>query len=275
MDLNLNDMPETNIPYAMVQINLPGASPDQMEAKITKQVEEAVGQISGAKHTTSYVGESYSVTVVEFDGDRVSNDAAQDVRTKISSIRSTLPQDIEEPIISRFEMNDTPVLSLALTGSLSRTALTDLVDDVVVPVVNTVNGVGAVKINGGSQREIQIKVDKDRLAAFHLSIDHVIGALSSDNIDVPTGKIIDEFREVTLRTYSSIRRVEDFNEITITALGDREILVGDVAEVVDGVQDQYSLSSLNGKQCIGIDILKQSGTNTVVVTDAVKEKIEQ
>lgn len=275
MDLNLNDMPETNIPYAMVQINLPGASPDQMEAKITKQVEEAVGQISGAKHTTSYVGESYSVTVVEFDGDRVSNDAAQDVRTKISSIRSTLPQDIEEPIISRFEMNDTPVLSLALTGSLSRTALTDLVDDVVVPVVNTVNGVGAVKINGGSQREIQIKVDKDRLAAFHLSIDHVIGALSSDNIDVPTGKIIDESREVTLRTYSSIRRVEDFNEITITALGDREILVGDVAEVVDGVKDQYSLSSLNGKQCIGIDILKQSGTNTVVVTDAVKEKNEQ
>lgn len=275
MDLNLNDMPETNIPYAMVQINLPGASPDQMESKVTKQVEEAVGQISGAKHTTSYVGESYSVTVVEFDGAIASNDAAQDVRTKINSIRSTLPQDIEEPIISKFDMNDEPVLSLAVTGKLSQTELSDLVDDIIVPGINTVNGVGSVKIFGAAEREIQIKVDKDRLAALNITIDQVTGALGGDNLDVPTGKITDEAREVTLRTYSGIGRVDDFRDIIITTIDASEIRLGDVAEVVDGHKDQYSLSNFNGEQCIGIDIVKQSGTNTVKVTDDVKKEIEQ
>jgi multidrug efflux pump subunit AcrB len=240
LDLNLNDMPETNIPYAMVQINLPGASPDQMETKVTKPVEEAVSQISGAKHTTSYVGESYSVTVVEFDGSRSSNDAAQDVRTKINGVRSTLPQDIEEPIISKFEMNDTPILSLAVTGNMSQAELSDLVNDEIVPGINTVGGVGSVNIYGASKREIQIKVDKDRLAALNLTIDQVTGALSADNIDVPTGKITDGSREVTLRTYSSISRVEDFRDIIITTIDSTEIRLGDVAEVADGHEEQYS-----------------------------------
>ncbi|HWQ80353.1 MAG TPA: efflux RND transporter permease subunit [Anaerovoracaceae bacterium] len=275
LDLNLNDMPETNIPYAMVEIILPGASPDQMESKVTKQVEEAVGQIAGAKHTTSYVGESYSVTMVEFDGSKASDDAAQDVRTKINSIRSALPQDIEEPIISKFDMNDAPVLSLALTGNMSQEELSDLVDDVVVPGINTVEGVGSVTVYGASEREIRIKADKDRLAALNITIDQVTGALAGDNIDVPTGKITGESREVTLRTYSGIRRVEDFRDIVITTVGGSEIRLGDVAEVTDGHKDQSSLSNFNGEQCIGIDVVKQSGTNTVKVTDDVKRKIEQ
>lgn len=275
LDLNLNDMPETNIPYAMVQINLMGASPDQMESKVTKLVEEAVGQISGAKHTTSYVGENYSVTVVEFDGAKPANEAAQDVRTKINSIRSTLPQDIEEPIISKFDMNDEPVLSLAVTGQLSRAEISDLVDDSIVPEINTVDGVGSVNIYGNLVREIQVKVDKDRLAALNLTIDQVTGALGADNIDVPTGKITDESREVTLRTYSSISRVEDFNDIIISSIDGTEIRLGDVAEVIDGFKDQYSLSYYNGTQCIGVDIIKQSGTNTVEVTDDVKAKIQK
>lgn len=273
--LNLNDMPETNIPYAMVQVNLMGASPDQMETKVTKLVEEAVGQISGAKHTTSYVGENYSVTVVEFDGSVSSDDAAQDVRTKINGIRSTLPQDIEEPIISKFDMNDAPVLSLAVTGKMSRAELSKLIDDVIVPGVNTVGGVGAVNVYGNLEREIQIKVDKDRLAALNLTIDQVTGALSADNIDVPTGKITDEAREMTLRTYSSVNKVEDFKDISITQINGTEIRLGDVAEVTDGFKDQYSLSYFNGNQCIGIDIVKQSGTNTVEVTDAAKAEIEK
>ncbi len=271
--LNLNDMPETNIPYAMVQINLPGASPEQMESKVTKQVEEAVGQISGAKHTTSYVGESYSVTIVEFDGSKSSNEASQDVRAKINGIRASLPQDIEEPIISKFEMNDAPVLSLAITGKMSQAELSDLVNDTIVPGINTVSGVGSVKVYGASEREIQIKVDKDRLAALNITIDQVTGALGSDNIDIPSGKVTGESREVALRTYSSISRVEDFNNIIVATIDGTEIRLGEVAEVVDGQKEQYSLSDFNGKQCIGVDIVKQSGTNTVEVTDDVKAKI--
>jgi len=274
MDLNLNDMPDTNIPYAMVEIILPGASPDQMESKVTKQIEDAVGQIAGAKHITSYVGESYSVTVVEFDDSIASGDAAQEVRTKINSIRYDLPQDIKEPVISKFEMSDTPVLSLAVTGELSQAELSDLVQDTVVPGINTVEGVGSVTVYGASEREIRVEADKDRLAALNITIDQVTGALAGDNIDVPTGKMSGENREVSLRTYSGIRSVEDFRDILITKVDGTEVRLGDVAEVTDGFKDQYSLSNFNGKPCIGIDIVKQSGTNTVNVTDDIKRKLE-
>ncbi|HWQ80325.1 MAG TPA: efflux RND transporter permease subunit, partial [Anaerovoracaceae bacterium] len=275
LGLNLNDMPDTNIPYVTVSISLPGASPDQVENKITKEVEEAVGQLSGVKHITSNIRESYSMTLIEFDDSITADDAAQDVRTKLNSIRASLPDDAGEPTISKIDFNEMPVLSLAVTGNSNQAELSRIVDDIIVPGINTVGGVGSVTAHGLMEREIQIKVDKDRLTALNLTIDQVTGALRSDNIDVPSGKVGDDSREVTLRTYSTIEEVDDFNDIIVAIVGGTEIRLGDIAEVEDGYKDKDSKSFYNGEECIGIDIVKQSGTNTVEVTDSIKAKVAE
>jgi len=275
LGLNLNDMPDTNIPYVTVSITLAGASPDQVESKVTKEVEEAVGQLSGVKHITSRVGESFSMTIIEFDDSVTAENAAQDVRTKINSIRAALPDDIQEPTISKIDFNEMPIMSLAVAGDLSEVELSNLVNDTIVPGINTVSGVGSVTTYGLLEREVQIKVDKDKLAALNLTIGQVTGGLQSDNIDTPSGKVTDDSREVTLRTYSSIVNVEDFNDIIIATINGTEIRLGEVAEVVDGYKDKDSVSYFNGEECIGIDIVKQSGTNTVSVADDIKAKITE
>ena len=275
LGLNLNDMPDTNIPYVTAAITLPGASADQVESKVTKEVEEAVGQLSGVKHITSYVNEGYSVTVVQFDDSKNPDDAAQDVRTKINAIRSSLPDDIGEPTITKFDFNEMPVLSLAVTGDMNEAELSDLVDDNIVPDINTVSGVGSVTTYGLLEREVQVKVDKDKLAALNLTIGQITSALQSDNIDMPSGKVGDDSREVTIRIYSSIENVDDFNDIIVATIDGTEIRLGDLAEVVDGYKSKDSISYFNGKECIGIDIVKQSGTNTVEVAGSIKAKINE
>ena len=275
LNLNLNDMPDTDIPYVTVSISLPGASPDQIETKVTKEVEMAVGQLRGVKHITSSISEGYSMMMIEFDDSITADDAAQDVRTKINSIRADLPADIGEPTITKLDFDEMATISLAVTGDLNEVELSNLVDDTIVPAINTVSGVGSVTTYGQMEREIQVKVDKDRLAALNLTVDQVTGALMSDNIDMPSGKVADDSREMTIRTYSSIENVDDFNDIIIATINGTEIRLGDIAEVVNGYKDKDSKSYYNGKECIGIDIVKQSGTNTVSVADDVKAEITE
>ncbi len=271
--LALNDVPEFDIPYIAVVITLPGASPDQVESKVTRKIEEEVGQISGVKHITSNVSEGYSVTIIEFDDKKSVDVAAQDVRTKIDSVRATLPGDTEEPLILKFDINAQAIISLALTGDLSARDMSQLVDDTIIPELNTVSGVGSITTFGLQEREIQIKLDKEKLAAFALTTDQVLNSLRSDNIDSPSGTVRDNSREITLRTYGSIKNVKDFNNILLATRNGTEIRVRDVAEVIDGFKDGDSLSYYNDKKCIGIDIVKQSGTNTVIVADNIKKKI--
>jgi len=275
ISLGMNDMPETNIPYVMISIGLRGAGPDQVESKVTKKVEEAVGQISGVKHITSTINEGSSMTTVEFDDSRTAESAAQDVRTKIASIRGSLPSDMDEPVISKFDMSAMPIFSLAVTGDLGTRDMANLVNTIIVPELNTVTGVGSVTVYGSQDREIQIKLDKEKLAAYNLTTDQVTAGLRSDNIDSPSGKVSGSARETTLRTYGSIKKVDDFNNILIAERDGTEIRVRDVAQVVDGYKDRSSLSYWNGQSCVGIDIVKQSGSNTVAVADSIKQKLEQ
>ncbi|MEN6462095.1 MAG: efflux RND transporter permease subunit [Syntrophomonas sp.] len=275
INLGMNDMPETNIPYIMINVGLPGASPDQVESKVTKKVEEAVGQISGVKHITSSINEGSSMTTVEFNDTRTVESAAQDVRTKIDSIRGSLPSDVDEPVISKFDMDAMPIVSLAVTGDLSTRDMANLINDTIVPELNTVTGVGSITAYGSQDREIQIKLDKEKLAAYNLTTDQIVASLKSDNIDSPSGKVSGSSREITLRTYGSIKKVDDFNNILITTLNGVEVRVRDVAEVVDGYEDRSSVSYWNSKECVGVDIVKQSGTNTVTVADSIKKKLNQ
>lgn len=273
-NLTINDMPEADIPYVTVTISQRGATPEEIEAKVTKKVEESVGQISGVKHITSTMMSGVSNTVIEFGLDKPSEVAAQEVRDKLGSVRGQLPRDIDEPIIAKFDFSARAVVSLAITNNGDSRELSNIVDDIVKKRLNSVKGVGTVNTYGNDEREIEVKLDNDKLSAYGLTTAEVANSLRNDNIEMPAGKVRDKEKEISIKTDSTIDKVEDFNNILVGKKNNVEIRLKDVANITDGIKDKSSLSYYQGKNAIGIDVVKQSGANTVEVADGIKKELD-
>lgn len=273
--LSINDYPEVEFPYVAVTVVQQGASPEQVETKIARKLEEAIGQISGVKHIYTVVREGVATVFAEFTLETSPDVAAQDVRDKIGIVRGDLPQDIEEPVIARFDPSSFPIISLALTGNISQREMTSLVDDVVKKRLETINGVGNITVYGAQEREIQINLDKDKLAAYGIATAEVLGSLRSENMEVPGGKVSDKGREITLRAMGEVDSPEEFANLPVARRDGVQIYVRDIATVVDGVKEMDSFSRYQGRPAIGIDIVKQSGANTVELADKVTKVIEE
>lgn len=267
--LGLNDYPDVEFPYVAVTITEPGASPEQIEKNVSQKVEEALGQVAGVKHIYTNAREGVSLVYAEFTLETSPVVAAQNVRDKIGMIRGELPTDVLEPVITRFDPTSQPIISLALSGDTTKKEMTEVVNDVIKKRLETINGVGAVNIFGQEEREIKIYLDKDKLTAYGLSTQEVLSALRSENMDISSGKIGNEDREVTLRTDGSVKQVKEFNNLPVGQRAGATIYVRDIADVEDGSKETDSISYYQSKAAIGINIIKQSGSNTVQVADQV------
>lgn len=269
--LTLNDMPNADMPYVSVVVTENGATPENIESKVTKQIEDAVQQISGVQNITSSVSSGMSQTVIEFDLSKNGEVAAQEVRDKISSVRGKLPTDADDPIISKFDMSATSIISIAVYGSTDNQKMTDFVDNTLKPKLYAVSGVGAVNVSGEDTREIHIKLDNNKLLQYGLTSGAVINSIKSDNIDQSTGKVIDGDNQISITTNSKIQKVEDFKNILVSNKNGTEIRVKDIATVEDGIVEKTSQAYYQGNPSIGIDIVKQSGANTVEVAKKLKQ----
>lgn len=274
-DLPINQYPDTDAPYATIKITENGASPDQIESNITKKIEDAVAQISGVKHITSTITDGVSTTSVEFTLETNGDQALQNVKDKIDSIKDQFPQDADTPVVSKLDMSASAIVSLVVTGNMSNSKLSQIVDDDISKKLNTVKDVGSITVSGEQDREIHIKLDKDKLNAYNITPLDVTNSLGKDNINQASGKISNKDQEISLQTNSSIKKVDDFLNVLITKRNGVEIRVKDIATVEDGLKDRDSLTYYNGKEAIGIDIIKQSGSNTVQVADDIKKKVSE
>lgn len=273
LQLNINDWPSVELPYVAVTIVQPGASPEHLESKVAQKVEEAMGQISGVKHIQTTVQENMVTVVAEFTMETKPEVAAQDVRDKLGLIRGELPADIHEPIIARFDPMATPIMTIVVTGNQSLRELSLVVDDVIKERLETVNGVGTVNVNGDEKREIHIDLDKFKLAAYGLTTPEILGYLSGENLDVPIGSLDSAQNRIALRTVGDVNRVEDFNQLPIGRRGGIQLFVEDVAEVKDGVKDKEIVARYQGRPAIGLDVIKQSGSNTVQIANQIKKEL--
>lgn len=272
--LSINDMPQADFPYVTVSINQHGVAPDQMETNVAKKVEEAIGQISGVKHIYTTISEGSCRVIVEFELGKSPDVAAQEVRDKVSSVRKSLPGDIDEPVIAKYDFSATPILSLAVSGTMDSRAISKLVDDVITKSLYTVSGVGSVQVYGKEEREVKIRPNLEKLAEYGLAPAEMVGAIQSGNLEIPAGKVTDGNNEIALRTDNKVKSLEDFYNITVGVRSGREIKVRDVAVVSDGIKAKDSISYYDGQEAIGMDIIKQSGSNTVLVADNVKKQLE-
>jgi len=273
--LVLNEMPNVDMPYVSVVITEPGATPEEIESKVTQKIEDAVGKISGIETISSTVNEGYSQTTIAFDLSKNGDVAAQEVRDKISTVRGELPTDIYDPVISKFDMSASSILSIAVYGSDDTQKMTDFIDSTIKKKLYTVSGIGSIDVSGEDTREIHIKLDNDKLLAYGLSPAQISNSIRADNIDQSTGKVTDGDNEISITTNSRIKKIEDFKDILITKVNGTEIRLKDVAKVEDGFEEKSNIAYYQGNQAIGIDIVKQSGANTVEVAKDVKKIINE
>ncbi len=263
--LAIDMYPDVEIPVLSIVTKFPGASPETVEREVTKRIEEVVNRISGVKHVISISRESLSQVVVEFNLEVKINEASQEARAKINTIRGDLPQEIEEPIIQKLDIAAMPVVSLAVRStSLSQRDLTTLVEKKVKRRFENISGVGKVDLVGKSKREVNIQIDPIRLEALNMGVDEVMAGLQSENVNTPLGRLLNrDGSEFTLRVSGKPEEVEQFKTMVIGSRNGRPILLSEVAEVRDGIEEQRSLALVNGVPAVALDILKQSGANTV------------
>ncbi len=268
--------PDVEIPVLSIVTKFPGASPETLEREVTKRIEEVVNRIPGAKHVISISRESLSQVVVEFQLNVKINEASQEARAKINTVRGDLPQDIEEPIIQKLDISSMPIVSLAVRSeTLNPRDLTTLVDKKVKRRFENISGVGKVELVGSSKREVNVLVDPVRLESLNFGVDEVIAGLQSENVNTPLGRLNRNNSEFTLRLSGKPQEVEQFKAMVIGQRNGRPVPLGEVAQVRDGIEEQRSLALINGIPAVALDILKQSGANTVEVVEQVKKTIRK
>jgi HAE1 family hydrophobic/amphiphilic exporter-1 len=274
--LAVDMFPDVEIPIVSVVTKYPGASPETVEREVTKRIEEAGNPIAGVKHVTSTSRESVSTVVIEFKLEVKVNEASQEARAKISAIRGDLPQGIEEPIIQKLDFSSMPIVSLAVRSeSLTPQQLTTFVDKKIKRRFENISGVGKLEIVGESKREVNVNINPFRLEALGMGVDEVMAGLQSENVNTPLGRLNRNGVEYPLRISGKPKAVDLFKTMVIAQRNGRPVLLSEVAEVTDGIEEQRSLAFVNGTPAIALNILKQSGANTVEAVDLVKQEIDR
>lgn len=274
-ELGVDQIPNVELPIITVTTTLRGASPEEVETSVTKPIEEIINTVEALDELSSSSREGISQVTATFLLSRNRDLAAQDVRDKVNSILARLPPSIDPPVVDKFEVDAVPVLTVAVSGSRDLRELTYLADKQLKQNLETVPEVGAISLIGARARAIQVAVDVDRLRAFNLTVEDVRAALAAQNIEVPGGRVEQGTRELVLRTLGRLESVAEFDRLIVADRGGQPILLGQVATVTDGVEEPRTLARLDGENAVTLVIRKQSGSNSVKLIAALKERMEQ
>jgi len=273
--LGVDRMPKIDAPFVMVTVINPGASPEEVETEITKKIEDAVNSISGLDEISSTSSEGMALIRIEFDLSKDGNVAAQEVQNKINQIVNELPSSAEVPVITKMDPDASSVLQIAISAPRSTRDVTLIADKLIKQRLENCDGVGRVQIQGGANREIHIIVNPERLRAYGLTVTDVFNALRSQNMEMPGGSLKSGEKDFTIRTSGKIRDPQDFNNVAIAIRNGYTVKVSDIGRAEDTTEEPTTAVRLNGQPAVQLAVFKQSGTNTVQVTEGVKERLEQ
>ena len=274
--LGVDLFPDIDLPIVIVTTNRPGTSVEEMETGVTKRLEEAVNTISEIDQLRSTTTEGRSIVTVQFLLSKNRDIAQQEVQSKINTILSDFPPGTETPIIDKFDLDATPVMTLAISGNRDPKELTEIADKQIAENLSSLSGVGSVTLIGGHPRAINVTIDTKLLEAFDLSIGDVRRALESQNIELPGGRVDQQSRELVLRTVGRITDPRKFADIIVANVDGQPIRIrdlGPINAVEDSIEEPRSLARLDGRSAVSVVVQKQSGKNTIQVIDTVKERI--
>ena len=270
--LAIDQFPDVDIPVVTVQTVYPGASAEVVEREVTRRMEEAFNPVEGVDRITSVSLEGVSQVIIEFELERDVDVASQDVRTKIESIRRDLPEDIDPPLVQKLDPGAQPIISLALSSEqVSLVELTTLADEAVRRQLESVSGVGEVRIAGGLEREVRVNLIPAQMEALGVTVPQVMTALGSQNLEVPAGRVEQGANERIVRVTGRITEARQFADVIVATRDGQPVRLGDVARVEEGNEEERSVALVGARRAVALDIIKVSGANTVAVADEVQK----
>jgi HAE1 family hydrophobic/amphiphilic exporter-1 len=276
LQLEVDEFPEIAPPVVSVSLPFPGASPDQVERDLIDPIEEGISSISGLKKMDSQSLDSFGVIVAEFEFGKEPAEAVQEIRDKISEIRNELPLEIEEPILKRFDPNDFPIVTLALTSDkLTGAQLTQLADPGVTNELRGIRNVAEVLVVGAIEREITVEIDPRAMQTAGVGVGQVVGALQSQNLAVPVGRLQGGIQERTIRLRGRLQSPNEFGQIVVSQSGGRIVRLADVARVYDGAEEPRTGAAYNNSNAVGIEVKKTTNASTTTVSEAVIAKVRE
>ncbi|TAL37731.1 MAG: efflux RND transporter permease subunit [Spirochaetes bacterium] len=286
-NIGVEMLPDISFPTLSITTVYPGSSPKEIEQLITKPLEDELGSVSGIKHLSSESKEGLSLITVEFSMGVNLDRAAQDLRDKISVAKNNLPDDItDDPVVSKIDYDAQPVIRMALISDLPAGDMYDLARETIKPKLEKINDVGNVQIIGGSRREIQIEIDQNKINEYVVPMTRIVSQIKSSGSNVPIGKQEEGVKETVFRAMGEYTTLDQVRNTMISFSGDigSSISVNTLGRVSDGTKDIESIGYIYNSQkknntpvqsCIYLDVVKQSGKNSVTVADAVKSKIDE
>jgi HAE1 family hydrophobic/amphiphilic exporter-1 len=234
-----------------------------------------VNQIAGVDELRSITREGIATVVVQFKLEKNGDVAAQEVRDKMSAIIRQMPQGMEPPVVNKFDLDATPIMTIGISGRRDLREVTEIARYLIQERLQTVPGVGMVFRSGGRNRAINIIVDTDKLSSYGLSIEDVRLALVKQNLEVPGGIVHQGERELVLRTLGRVATAARFNELVVASRGDYPIRLRDIGRAEDSVEEPRGLSRLDGENAVSLFVQRQSGTNTVAISNAVQARLAE
>ena len=276
MLLDTDEYPEINAPIVVVAIPYPGASPDVVEREVIDPIEEVISGISGVDRMRSSSLDGFGNIIVEFVFEKDPQQATQEIRDEISGIRNDLPQEMEEPILTRFDPADRPIVSLTLSSpGLSGAELTRMADPGITRRLRGISGVAQVDLVGDVEREMVVEIRPRDLQAAGVSVFQLVQALQSQNLASPVGRLEGELDERTIRLKGRLEAPADFKQLTVSQVNGRIVRLGDVADVKDATEEPRSSALYDNEDAVGIDIVKSRGYSTTAVAADVRARVAE
>ena len=270
-DVEVRELPDVDRPIVTVGVDFPGAAPETMDQEVTRQLEGAAARVSGVTSISSASEEGNARMRIYFDPSVDVNVAANDVREALAQVERSLPDNVENLTVIKANDEADPILRLAVSSpTLSREAMTNLVEDRVITSLLSVPGVADVRLNGNRRLTLNVVVDPQRLASYRLSVADVAAALESASLDVPAGSVKSAEQNLLVRADASVVEEARIERIVIAG----ETRIGDVASVFYGPEEATSYVRLDGEEVIGLGVIRQAQSNTIEISAGVRQQIE-
>ena len=272
--LPVRELPDVDPPIVTITTIYRGASPEVMESEVTERLEQEINTIPGIKTLTSLSREEVSIITVRFNLDRPVDAAAQDVRDRIARARPLMPEDIEEPVVAKQDANAQEVMWIALySAQRSTLELTEIGERQFKDRLQTIPGVGGVNFGGEKRQAIRIRLDAARMAAHEIAAGELLAVFRNNSIELPSGRLENLEREMSVRTLGKLSRPEEFDNLVIAHRNGGPVRLREIAQVELGVEEERTVARYQGQPAFGLGIVKQSEANAVDVAERVKAEV--
>ncbi|MBK7969380.1 MAG: efflux RND transporter permease subunit [Bacteroidetes bacterium] len=274
-NLSYELMPDFNQPVVVIKTVYPGAEPNEVETSVSRKIEDALSNLEGVDYLVTKSLPNASIIIANLKYGTDLDKTMQDAQRYIDNIRKDLPQDILSPVMSKVSPNDLPIMSISATSNLPATEFYQKMKDDYLPQIQQIKGVAEITVLGGEEREIQVKINQDKLKLYKISMVQVVEAINRSGLDLPAGKVQREKESNSVRLTGKFTSLEDIKKVQVAmpVLGS-PVYVKDIADVIDGIKETTSISRYNGKNGIGLMLKKQGDANAVDVSKAVREKFK-